>query len=177
MIDTYLIERARGGDEDALSELILNYTPYVYRTAYAFLHDSMEAEDVVQEVFIKVYRSLPQLSEARAFHSWLSKIITHQCLDWAKKKQATPIADVSLESLASPAHSNYDRRLIIKEALSNLSEEHRTVLVLREWQGYDYHEISLILGIPLGTVKSRISSARMQMRKLLSDQKLAHEEG
>lgn len=177
MIDTDLIEKARTGDEDAFSALVLAYSPYVYRTAYAFLHDSMEAEDVAQEVFIKVHRSLPQLNEPRAFHSWISKIITRQCLDRAKQKKATPIPDESLELMAAPATHHSDRSLIIREALTKLSEEHRTVLILREWQGYDYHEISLILEIPLGTVKSRLNSARMQMRSLLSDQEPAQEEG
>lgn len=170
MIATGLIEKARTGDADAFSALVLAYSPYVYRTAYAFLHDSMEAEDVAQEVFLKVHRSLPQLHEARAFHSWISKIITHQCLDRAKQQKATPVPDESLELMAAPAPHPSDRRLMIREALAKLSAEHRTVLILREWQGYDYHEIASILGIPLGTVKSRLNSARMQMRSLLSEQ-------
>lgn len=168
MIDVpILIERALSGDEEAFADLVRSYTPYVYQTAFALLHDVMESEDVVQEVFIKLHRSLSQLREVRAFQSWLTRITTNQCLDRLKKKTATPIEDSAFDLLSSQESNHWEDRLILEEAMKKLSIEHRTVLMLRELQGYDYHEIAKILGIPLGTVKSRIYLARAQLRTLL----------
>jgi RNA polymerase sigma-70 factor (ECF subfamily) len=170
-----LIERARSGDEGAFSDLVRSYTPYVYRTAFALMHDEMESEDIVQEVFIKLYRSLRQLSEIRAFHSWLTRIITNQCLDHLKKKTAIPVEDSAFDLLSSNESDNCDERLILEEAMKQLNNDQRTVLMLRVWQGYDYQEIAEILGIPLGTVKSRIYLARAQLRTLLRDKKFMKE--
>lgn len=176
MIDeSLLIERARSGDEVAFADLVRSYTPYVYRTAFALMHDVMESEDIAQEVFIKLHRSLPQLSEIRAFHSWLTRIITNQCLDRLKKKISTPVEDSVLDLLFPNVANNWDERIILEEAMKQLTIEHRTVLLLREWQGYDYNEIAEILGIPLGTVKSRIYLARALLRTLLGDRELRKE--
>ncbi|MHB1407105.1 MAG: RNA polymerase sigma factor [Desulfitobacteriaceae bacterium] len=73
--------------------IVKSYTPYVYRTVFALLQDRSEAEDVSQEVFLKIYRSIGQLSNPHAFHYWLNKIMTHTCLDRLKKQNPTPIAD------------------------------------------------------------------------------------
>lgn len=167
--DIKLIEKIRGRDEQSFTVLVKCYTPYVYRTAYALLQDQSEAEDLSQEVFLKIYRSIGQLSNPHAFHSWLNKIIANTCLDRLKKQHPTPIADSELDMVSQETSRQLDQNLLIRDALQRLSSEYRETLVLREWQGYSYEEIANILGVPVGTVKSRIHTARLQLRKILSE--------
>lgn len=171
MTDTHddIIQKARLGNEVAFSVLVKEYTPFVYRTAYALLQDRAEAEDASQEVFFKVYRALGQLSEVRTFHAWLKTITTRTCLDRLRKQRPQPMADLELERLSINFPQHFEERIQIRDALRQLSTEYREVLILREWHGYDYQEIATLLNIPLGTVKSRIHSARLNLRKLLKD--------
>ncbi len=164
-----LIEKTRAGDQQAFTTLVTEYTPYVYRTAFALLQDQAEAEDVSQEVFLKVYHSIYKLSEVKAFGSWLKKIITNSCLDHLKKARAIPVPDEELELIPARRLDNWDQRLIIQETLKKLPVEYREALIMREWQGYEYSEIAKLLSIPVGTVKSRIHTARLLLRKILTD--------
>ncbi|MHB1652803.1 MAG: RNA polymerase sigma factor [Desulfitobacteriaceae bacterium] len=171
MIDTdlELIEKVRSGEEEAFAKLVKKYTPYVYRTAYVFMHEEAEAEDVTQEVFIKVYRSISQLKNVQVFNSWFKRMIINACLDQLKKQRPRPVSDAVLEQIPADNLNEWDQHIQIQEGLERLSPEYREALVLREWQGYDYQEIARLLSIPLGTVKSRIHTARTQLRKILSD--------
>lgn len=169
--DLELIEQVRSGNEEAFTRLLRHYTPYVYRTAYAFLHDGHESEDVSQEIFLKVYRSIRELQDPRAFNSWFKRIITNSCLDRLRKQKPTPVPDTELDQLLEKKPQPWDQKLEMREAISQLIPEYREALILREWQGYDYQEIAELLSIPLGTVKSRIHSARIQLRKILSDER------
>lgn len=164
-----LIEKIRAGDHQAFTTFVTEYTPYVYRTAFALLQDPTEAEDISQEVFLKVYHSIYQLNDVKAFSSWLKKIVTNSCLDCLKKSRGIPVPDKDLELIPARPFDNWDQRLIVQEALKELASEYRQVLVMREWQGYDYSEIAQLLSIPVGTVKSRIHTARMHLRKILTD--------
>lgn len=168
-IDFELIEQVRSGNEEAFASLINHYTPYVYRTAMAFLHDGHEAEDVAQEIFLKVYRSIRELQELGAFNSWLKRIITNSCLDRLRKQKPTPVPDHELDRMSSNDSQRWEQRIEMQEGLNQLIPEYREVLLLREWQGYNYQEIATLLSIPLGTVKSRIHGARVQLRKVLSE--------
>ena len=169
--DFGLIKKLQAGNEQAFTVLVQSYAPYVYRTAFALLQDKNEAEDASQEVFLKIYRSIGQLSNPYAFQSWLKQIITHTCLDRLKKQHPTPTADSELDMAAVETSQNLDQHLIIQDALQRLSTEYRETLILREWQGYSYQEIAEMSGVPVGTVKSRIHTARMQLAKMLSDER------
>ncbi|WP_068964369.1 RNA polymerase sigma factor [Desulfosporosinus sp. BG] len=163
-----LIAKVRAGDKESFEIFVKSYTPYVYRTAFAFLHDPVEAEDVSQEIFLKIHRSISQLNDLHAFNSWLKKIITHSCLDHIKKQEPTPTPFLELDLGFHDTSLHWDQHLDILGALKNLNIEYRETLVLREWEGYSYEEIANILGVPVGTVKSRIHTARLQLRKTLS---------
>jgi len=168
-----LIAKVCAGDEESFTVFVKTYTPYVYRTAMAFLHDPAEAEDVSQEIFLKIHRSVSQLNDLYAFQSWLKQIITHSCLDHLKKQargKPIPIPDLGYDLLSQDTPEHWEQHLITMEALRNLNPEYRETIVLREWQGYSYDEIAHILGVPVGTIKSRIHTARMQLRKLLADE-------
>lgn len=164
-----LIEQVQAGDSGAFTELILNYSAYVYRTAFAFFHNEAEAEDASQEIFLKVYRSIHRLNDVSAFPAWFKKVITTVCLDRIKGKHLELINESNFESISTTASGQWERRIELREALGRLSPEEREIVVLYNWQGYSYQEISELLEIPLGTVKSRLYSARMRLRKILSD--------
>ena len=167
--DFEVIAKARAGDEEAFAALVKLHMPYVYRTAFAFVHRREEAEDAAQEVFIKIYRSLPQLKEVQAFPSWFKQLISRTCLDRLKKGDVALLADTDIAGKSVPSVAEeVERRLIVREAIRKLNREHREVLLLREWQGYDYQEIAVFLGIPVGTVKSRLHTAREQLKKMLN---------
>jgi len=169
MTDLELIERVRSGNADAFAHFLKHYTPYVYRTAFAFLHDGHESEDVAQEIFLKVYRSISELQDLRAFNAWFKRIITNTCLDRLRKQKPTPMLDVELDLIQEKNPQPWDQRLDMQEAIKQLIPEYREALILKEWQGYAYQEIATLLSIPLGTVKSRIHGARVQLRKILAD--------
>jgi len=168
-----LIRLAKTGDQMAFCQLVTAYKGSVFRHAYSLLNDRMEAEDATQEAFVKVYYALPKLENEYAFVSWLTRVVTNLCYDknkkLAKKKALASEElneDVTAERRSSPIESTL-RKMSIKEALQNLPIDHRNVLILREIQGYSYAEISDLLHIPLGTVKSRISAARESLKKEL----------
>jgi RNA polymerase sigma-70 factor (ECF subfamily) len=167
--DLELIEQVRSGNEEAFARLVKHYTPYVYRTAFAFLHDEHESEDVAQEIFLKVYRSIQELQDILAFNAWIKRITTNSCLDRLRKQRPTPVPDHQLNQIMGKNSQKGEQLLEIKEAISQLIPEYREALILREWQGYDYQEIATLLSIPLGTVKSRIHGARVRLRKILSE--------
>jgi RNA polymerase sigma-70 factor (ECF subfamily) len=170
---TKLIKEARGGDEEAFSTLVSKYKGQVFRHAYAMMNDRQEAEDVAQEAFIKAFYSLNKLDNDFAFVSWLTRIVSNLCYDKLKKIQKKKTVQLenleqnSLHHSTSPIDRSHTK-LVIQEAMKKLSTEHRTALVLRDVQGYSYEEISEILKIPIGTVKSRINAARGTMKKELS---------
>lgn len=119
---------------------------------------------------MKIHRSISQLKDPAAFNSWLKKIITHSCLDHLKRQKPLPISDLDLELEVSDNALHLEQRLDILEALKSLNIEYREKLVLRDLQGYSYEEIAQALKIPVGTVKSRIHTARLHLRKILSNE-------
>lgn len=169
-LDISLIEQVLSGDSEAFSRLVQNYSAYVYRTAFAFLHDRSEAEDASQEIFLKVYRSIHQLKAAQLFPAWFKKVITSVCLDRIKTRKLDIVPDPQLESIRSSLEDPRDIRIELREALNMLSPEERELVLLVDWQGYNYREIAAILKIPLGTVKSRIHSARLHLKTILSEE-------
>ncbi|WP_170932757.1 RNA polymerase sigma factor [Desulfosporosinus sp. FKB] len=169
-LDISLIEQVLSGDSEAFNRLVQNYSAYVYRTAFAFLHDKSEAEDASQEIFLKVYRSIHHLKDVHVFPAWFKKVITSVCLDRIKLKKLDIVPESQIESISSSLYNPRDIRIEIREALNMLSSEERELVLMVDWQGYNYQEIAAILKIPLGTVKSRIHAARLHLKKILSDE-------
>jgi len=167
-----LIRKAKNGNVDAFSALITMYKGQVFRHAYAMVNDRMEAEDIAQEAFVKAYYSLSKLDHEYAFVSWLTRIVTNLCYDRLKKIQKKTSMQTEIdEQEVSKSASNIEQanmRIQLQEAMKKLSPEHRSVLVLRDIQGYSYNEIAKIVDIPLGTVKSRINIARKILKNELS---------
>ncbi|BAU29159.1 RNA polymerase sigma-70 factor (ECF subfamily) [Aneurinibacillus soli] len=170
-----LIGRASQGEQEAFVQLINRYKGAVFRQAYAMLHDRMEAEDVSQEAFLKVYSSLAKLEQAYAFVPWLAQIVSRLCYDRIRKKKRENTfieEDIEKQIFFTQAPSSVEQKhvqLNIEEAMQKLSPEHRMAITLRDIQGFSYDEMAEILKIPVGTVKSRIHAARLALRKELTE--------
>lgn len=161
-----ILQRAQDGDREAFAELVTRYKHQVYRHAIAMLGDRMEAEDVVQEAFVKVFYSLSKLESAYAFSSWMTRIVSNLCLDRLKKRKITaPVAERYPEEMERIGYNDSHTNMSIEEAMDHLSEEHRAAIALHDIQGYRYEEMAEMLGIPVGTVKSRLFAARLALRK------------
>jgi len=177
-----LISLAKAGDQSAFGELMTRYEKQVYHQALRLLSNPEDAADITQEVFIKVWRSLPSFQGDSSFSTWLYRLTDNAAIDLIRKEKKRR-GDASLDdeeyqwdSLLADPNSVPERELekqelrrSVAEGLAKLSEEHRQVLVLREINGLSYEEIGQILGLTPGTVKSRIARARLALAKLLKD--------
>ena len=166
-----LIRRCQVGDEQAFAALFHKYKNLVYKTAYLMLGDADEAEDVLQEVFVQVYKSLDAYDpEKGAFTTWLYRITVNNCLNWRRKQRLPFLSlDEAPPSLASrlPSPEGRMEEEAVWQAVRGLSDKLRAVVVLRYYWELSYAEIAQILDIPLGTVKSRLNLALRTLRKEL----------
>ncbi|MCX8062138.1 MAG: RNA polymerase sigma factor [Anaerolineales bacterium] len=159
-------------DSDAFESLFHRYKNLVYRVAYLILEDRHEAEDALQEVFLQVYRAYPTYDSTKgAFTTWLYRITVNYCLKRRRKQKFSMLPLDNLFSLfSSPQHSTIDETGIadeVREAMARLSDQFRVVLILRYFSDLSYDEISRVLEIPIGTVKSRLARAiKMLQREL-----------
>ncbi|MGD8189592.1 RNA polymerase sigma factor [Brevibacillus ginsengisoli] len=167
-----IIADAKRGNIDAFTQLMKRCKTQVFQQAFAMLNDREEAKDVTQEAFIRTYQSLKKLESEYAFSSWLTRIVSNLCYDrlQKRKKENVVVTSDRIEETTtlSDTTDSMQMRITIQEAMQKLSFEHREVIILREIKGFTYDEISEILKIPVGTVKSRIYSARMALRDELS---------
>lgn len=175
MIDVILIKQAQAGDREAFEKLVESTRQTGLNIAYGILHDRADAEEVLQEAYLQVYLNIRKLKSAQAFKSWFGRIITHLAFRRSKLNghfKKIPLDDIDeVESTYTENPEEFtlkqEQRNSLFKALGLLPDEYRAVLILREWEGYSYLEISEVLDIPLGTVKSRIYSARMMLLKKL----------
>lgn len=175
-----MITQALAGDTQAFNALVLKYQTMAYSVAYRMLRDEDAAADVVQDSFIKAFRALAGFQGGN-FRSWLMRIVANTCYDVLRARQRH--ATDSLDDLAGDQdHSPYlvDRaespesyaermelNQLIEAGMQTLPAEQRLVLVLCDIHGYAYEEIAEIANLPMGTVKSRISRARLRLRDYL----------
>lgn len=179
--DREAVRRVQAGDTEAFEPLVEKYKRKVFRLAYQVLRDQEEALDVAQEAFVKAFRALPAFKGDSAFYTWLFRITMNVALD--RKRQRTSRAkslgtdDVPPEEWERTATStdpnpedvatSVERRERIRKGLDSLSEHHRTIIILSDIEGLQYREIAEVLGIPMGTVMSRLHHARKRLRDVL----------
>lgn len=180
--EAQIIEAAVRGELSAFENLISRYEKKIYNFCYRMTNNKEDAEDLAQEVFIKVYRSLRLFKGNSKFSTWIYRIAYNTCIDKHRKKKMIHIISLSP---AGEDNENKDmdlpyqglspeERLLRKEQLMNLQlciealrPEYKSVIILRDIQNHTYEEIAEILNIPLGTVKSHISRARLSLRDAL----------
>jgi RNA polymerase sigma-70 factor (ECF subfamily) len=164
-----VIERSQAGDERAFAELFRQYKNLVYKTAYLMLDEPQEAEDALQEVFLRVHRSLGSYRPSKgAFTTWLHRITVNHCINRTRKRglRFLRIAQVHPgDMLNQPSpEGRLDDKDAVVQAMRGLSVKLRAVVVLRYYWDMTYGEIAEALGIPLGTVKSRLNAALRALR-------------
>ncbi len=179
-----LVQAARRGDFDAFNMLILRYQNLAFNVAFRILLDEENAKDITQNSFLSAYRNLNRFSGS-SFRAWLMRIVTNACIDELRRRQRhptislEPVSDEDEEvespfwmadhsSMPETVQEQAELQEAIRKALERVTVEYRVVLVLADIEGLDYNEIAAILGKPLGTVKSRLARARVQMRALLA---------
>jgi RNA polymerase sigma-70 factor, ECF subfamily len=181
--DLELVKAAVEGDAEAFDALIDRHAAEMFRLALCFSGARADAEDICQEAFIGAFLGLKRFDGRSSFKTWLTQILLRQAAKhWKKNKRHRPASidanrnyghandDESKWSDHLPAASvNLDVSLDLLEIVGRLGEDHRRMIVLRELNGFSYDEISQALGIPIGTVESRLYRARAELRKLLKD--------
>lgn len=186
--DLTLVKRVRGGDQRAFKLLVERYQRKVYAVALGMLKNREDAMDVSQEAFVKVYKYLDHFKGDSSFYTWLYRIVTNLCVDHLRKA-STQRRDkgefdegIATEEsstagiLGSRLGTNPQKSALraelgakLQEAMQELPEKHREILLLREIDGLSYEELAQILKIPKGTVMSRLFHARAKVQKILSD--------
>jgi len=172
--DKELIHKIQGGDRLAFNQLVLKYRNRVMGIASRMLGDRIEAEDLAQDVFVKVYLALPKFQGEALFTTWLYRITANSCLNRRRGSraaiQASDRADDPEPTLSDPSSNPHDLleqkelKLSLEKAIQSLPEEQRVVLILRDLQGLSYEAIADSLGLELGTVRSRLHRARLHVQ-------------
>jgi RNA polymerase sigma-70 factor (ECF subfamily) len=171
MDDRDLIACAQQGDRQAFSVLVMRHQNSIVGMLYHMCGDARLAEDAAQEAFVRVWQNLQRYQAQHAFRSWLYRIAANAALDSLRRER--PAVDLDSLPLSDPQRGPEQtveanqRVLQVRQAIARLSPPLRIVLVLREYQELAYQEIAEALDIPVGTVMSRLNSARSQLRQEL----------
>ncbi len=184
-----LVAQSREGDVEAFTQLVAKYETKVYTIAYRFFGNHADACDVAQEALIRVYKALPAFRGDSSFLTWVYRIVTNVCKDELRKRSREKTVSIeelmenrkgammrkesSISKLPEDTVIQKEWQQEVQELLNSLSEEHKTVIIMRDIQGFSYEEIASLLQCSLGTVKSRLNRARHALKeKLLARQEL-----
>jgi RNA polymerase sigma-70 factor (ECF subfamily) len=185
--DSSLVTRCLRGDESAWEDLVRLHTRRVYGLCYRFTGSGSEAQDLTQEVFLRVFRTIRTFRSAEgSFGTWLARVTRNLLIDHYRRTRQERVTDSiedqlpTIEESGAVASARPDRAVAGREAseilqatLQKLSPDLREAVILRDLQEMEYREIAGVLDIPEGTVKSRINRGRAELARLLRKQKLA----
>ena len=178
-----LIARARSGDEQAFAKIVKLYEKAVYNSALYISKNREDALDISQEVFVKLWRTLPSYRGEASLKSWIATITRSSAIDYVRSKnqrksssltfgddeKETDVIDESISSNPQKSYEQKVRREAVRKAVKALPEQLRETIILREFHGLSYAEIANIQKISEGTVKSRISRGREQIKEFLKN--------
>jgi RNA polymerase sigma-70 factor, ECF subfamily len=184
--EAVFVARLQANEDAAYDELVRTYTASIFHVAYRMLGDTAEASDVVQEIFLKVFRNIGGFKGEAALKTWIFKIAFSEILNrlrWWKRRHrfstmslddepngnGTSPGQILASSSPTPEEvlQSKEQENAIQQALSRLSKDHRSIIVLRDIEGFSYTEIADVLGVSIGTVKSRLARARSDLKKSL----------
>jgi len=184
--EAMFVRRLQANEDAAYDELVRTYSASIFHVAYRMLGESAEASDVVQEIFLKVFRNISGFKGEAALKTWIFKIAFSEILNrlrwWKRRHRFTTVSldDQPNGNGTGPGHSlasssptpeqvlqSKEQETAIQQALGRLSREHRSIIVLRDIEGFSYNEIADVLGVSIGTVKSRLARARGDLKKSL----------
>jgi RNA polymerase sigma-70 factor (ECF subfamily) len=178
--DHRLIAESLAGDTTAFGELVRRHQDRLYNTVYRLVDNADDALDVVQDAFLNAYQSLGSFKGDSLFFTWLYRIAVNAAISLKRKKRVMVRIDAGRNGepviepfdpsdLSKPDHAleqaEQERR--IQQALSRLSPEHRVVLVMKDMEGQKYEAMADVLGVPIGTIRSRLHRARLELREIL----------
>ena len=188
-IDRLLVDRFKQGDPSAFDEMVSRYWDRIYAMVNQLLRNSQDAEEVTQDAFIRAHRGLVNFRGESAFSTWLYQIATNLARNrywywWRRKRDhtvsfdqpvsadnETTLAELIPAELETPGDATVTQEFVtrIADSMEKLSPKHREILILRNVKNLSYEEIAVILGISVGTVKSRIARARESLRARLGE--------
>ena len=179
MDEPTLIAAAQGGDREAFNQLVIHYQGIAYNVAYRVLSDSEAAADATQDAFLSTYRAMSRF-RGGSFKAWLLRIVTNACYDQLRVKKRRPTVSLdddpdsdweewTVDAGERPEAFVQREELgqIIQRGLQMLPPDQRTIVVLSDIQGMRYNEIAEVVGVSLGTVKSRLNRGRRKLRDFL----------
>lgn len=185
-MDALLVERLKSGDEDAYETLIARYQQPIYNLCYRLVNDPCDAADTVQEVFLKVFRSIDHFRGQSRLKTWIYRIAVNEAYNqrrWFTRHRGQEVAiddgDENsrpwLDSISDPRPDPYElalnreRHELIEASLRDINSDFRTAVILRDLEDLSYEEIAEVLQLSLGTVKSRILRGRESLRRALAE--------
>jgi RNA polymerase sigma-70 factor (ECF subfamily) len=181
--DEELVARSIGGDTDSFNQLVVRWERPIYALAYRVIGREEDARDVCQETFMRAFRSIHGFRGQAKFSSWLYRIALNLCRDWIRRERRAPTVQapegvdvIEMASEQGPVESieelvsRRDIGRLIERAMAALSEEQRTAIILKEYQGLTFQEIADLQGCPLSTVKTRLYQGLTVLRRELERQ-------
>jgi RNA polymerase sigma-70 factor, ECF subfamily len=182
-----LVKRCQTGQADAFDELVVRYRTRVFGMIYNMVHNEQDAWDLAQDSFVKAWKSIKRFRGQSSFYTWMYRIVMNVTIDWLRKKQIKGAGaefddsiqlkeiDPASKTMPKPDALPYERmerseiRAQIDNAISQLTPGHRAVILMKEIEDMQYHEIAEALGCSIGTVMSRLFYARKKLQALLKD--------
>ena len=182
-----LVRRCQAGDTEAFDELVTRYRTRVFGMIYNMVHSEEDAWDLAQDAFVKAWKSIKRFRGRSSFYTWLYRIVMNVAIDWMRKRQvksggtefdeATQLKEIDPASKTAPKadalpYETMERGEIrerIDQAIAQLTPEHRAVILMKEIEEMQYHEIAEALECSIGTVMSRLFYARKKLQNLLRD--------
>jgi len=182
-----LVKRCQAGDTEAFDELVTRYRTRVFGMIYNMVHNEQDAWDLAQDSFLKAWKSIGRFRGQSSFYTWIYRIVMNVTIDWLRKKKikggdaefddAIQLREIDPASKTVPktgalphqAMEQGEIRARIEKAIGQLSPEHRAVILMKEMDDMQYHEIAEALGCSIGTVMSRLFYARKKLQNLLRD--------
>jgi RNA polymerase sigma-70 factor (ECF subfamily) len=178
--DHRLIAESLNGNTAAFGELVRRYQDRLYNAVYRHVDNADDALDVVQEAFLNAYQSLHSFKGDALFFTWLYRIAFNTAISLKRKKRAMVRIDAGRNGepiiepfdpsdTSRPGHAleQAEQERHVQQALARLSAEHRAVLVMKDMEGQKYESMAEVLGVPIGTIRSRLHRARLELRELL----------
>lgn len=183
--DRVLIDQSLQGDSSAFGVLVRRYQDRLYNTVYRLVGNHEDAQDTLQEAFLNAYQSLRSFKGDSRFFTWIYRIAINAAISLKRKRKNAVSIDAGLvdgipfdpvdESAGiepERAIEQAEEEQILQDALDRLSDDHRAVLVMKEIEGFKYEDIAEVLRIPIGTVRSRLHRARVELREVLERMKV-----
>jgi len=180
-----LVKGLKSGEREAFEMLAKAYEKKIFATAMRFTKNTEDAADITQDVFLRIYRYINMFKGQSSLATWIYRITVNLCTDTQKKDNVRrnmetesavsddgELIELQIADTAKNPDEEYESKeniQIVREAINELSDEHKSIIILRDIEGLTYEEICEILNVSLGTVKSRISRARERLKNILVD--------